>query len=172
MTLSQDEKQQLFNKLQESRNFWAEIIAYCLMPNHFHFLLKQLKENGISIFLRNFTDSYTRYFNTKQERNGPIFQGRFKAVRIETDEQLLHVGRYIHLNPHTSYVVKTLKDLENYPYSSLPEYLGDSSLKHEICNKEIMLGYFKNPTLYKQFVFEQADYQRTLGNIKHLLLET
>lgn len=139
------------------------------MPNHFHFLLKQVEEEGTSKFMSNFTNSYTRYFNVKNKRNGPLFQGKFKAIRIETDEQLLHLSRYIHLNPYSSYVVKTLKDLEKYPSSSFPEYLGKSQTS--LCSKEIILGQFKNLNLYKKFVFDQADYQRRLEKIKHLILE-
>ena len=140
------------------------------MPNHFHLLLKQIIDGGISKFMSNFTNRYTRYLNTKNDRNGPIFQGRFKAIRIETDEQLLHVCRYIHLNPYTSYVVKTFSNLEKYPYSSFPEYLGKT--KREFCNKELILHHFnKDRKDYKKFVFNQANYQRELNKIKHLTLE-
>ena len=75
-----------------------EIICYCLMPNHLHLLLRQLMDGGISKFMSNFANSYTRYFNTKSKRKGPVFEGKFKAKRIETDEQLLHLSRHIHLN--------------------------------------------------------------------------
>ena len=126
-------------------------------------------ENGISSFMLKFSDSYTRYFNTKNKRIGPIFQGRFKSVRVESEQQLLHVSRYIHLNPYSSGIVKTVADLKKYYYSSLPEYLGLT--KNEICQKEIVTGYFQKPGSYQEFVFEQADYQRELAMIKHLLLE-
>lgn len=166
---SKDRRLDILKSLKSEKNFLAEIIAFCFMPNHFHFLLKQKTDNGISKFLSNFTNSYTRYFNTKAERQGPLFQGKFKAVRIETDEQLLHVSRYIHLNPYTSYMVKTIKDLENYPHSSFPEYLG--KMKTSFCNKELVLDHFKDTQTYKNFVFDQADYQRRLEEIKHLTLE-
>lgn len=168
LTLSRDERNKLLKRLKTKGEFLVEFVAYCLMPNHFHLLIRQTRKDGISRFIGNFTNSYTRYFNTKQERGGPLFQGKFKSVRIETDEQLLHITRYIHLNPHASYVVKTLEELMSYPYSSFPEYLQRTNL--DSCVKKIVLGNFKDPSSYKQFVFDQADYQRNLNNIKHLLL--
>lgn len=86
-----------------------EIISYCLMPNHFHLLVKQVIDHGIVKCLNNFSNSYTRYFNIRHDRVGPLFQGRFKAVRIETDEQLLQVSRYIHLNPVASSLIEETK---------------------------------------------------------------
>lgn len=163
------ERMEILNKLRQQQEFLIEIICYCLMPNHLHLLLKQTENNGISRFMSNFTNSYTRYFNTLQKRNGPIFQGKFKAVRIVTDEQLLHVSRYIHLNPYTGYIVKNLEELEIYPFSSFPEYIGRS--QNNLCNKVPIISHFKNISSYKQFVFDNADYQRSLANIKHLLLE-
>lgn len=169
LKLSQRRRKELLERLKEKKDLLVKIIAFCLMPNHFHFLLKQVQNNGISIFMSNLTNSYTRYFNINHKRVGPLFQGKFKAIRIETDEQLLHVSRYIHLNPYTSYVVKTLKELETYPYSSFAEYLNPQ--KTDFCHKKIVLENFKSPADYKKFVFNQADYQRRLEEIKHLTLE-
>jgi len=169
LSLSNKQRLLILEKLKSEGLFLVEIIAFCLMPNHFHFLLKQITAGGISKFIGNFTNSYTRYFNTKNKREGALFKGKFKAVRIESDEQLLHVSRYIHLNPYSSYVIKTLEELENYPYSSLPEYLQKSP--NSLCQKEIILDQFKNLNSYKNFVFDQANYQRELENIKHLILE-
>lgn len=163
------QKSEILERLKNKEKFLVEIIAFSLLPNHFHFLLKQTQENGVSIFMSNLTNSYTRYFNTKNKRTGPLFQGKFKAIMVETDEQLLHLSRYIHLNPYTSYVVKTFKDLEDYPYSSLPEYLGRS--RANFFQKEIVLNQFKNVNSYKRFVFDQAEYQRKLEQIKHLAME-
>ena len=139
------------------------------MPNHFHFLLRQIQDGGISKFMSNFTNSYTRYINTKQERAGPLFTGKFKSVRVETQKQLLHVSRYIHLNPYTSFVVKSLGDLQEYPYSSFPEFIGRTT--SALCAKDDILSDFKTVKQYEQFVFDQAEYQRTLHRIRHLLLD-
>ena len=169
LSLSNKQRETILDNLRKQKLIFVEIIAFCLMPNHFHFLLKQVANRGISKFISNFTNSYTRYFNTKNKREGALFKGKFKSVRIESDEQLLHVSRYTHLNPYSSYVIKTLEELENYPYSSLPEYLQRSPKGS--CQKEIILDQFKNLNSYKNFVFDQANYQRELENIKHLILE-
>src|SRR3989344_1888146 len=101
--LLEKEKQALMWKALGGSERLVDVICFCLMPNHFHFLLKQKKDNGISKFLSNFQNSYTRFFNTKNQRDGPLFLNQFKAVRIQTDEQLVHVSRYIHLNPYTGH---------------------------------------------------------------------
>lgn len=146
----------------------VDVLSFCLMPNHFHFLLRQVYEKGISKFLSNFQNSYTRYFNTKNERDGPLFLDQFKAVLVETDEQLIHVSRYIHLNPVTSYVVKDFESLTNYPWSSLPEYMEG---KESICETSTILGFFRNQEDYMNFLKDQVEYQRELDKIKHLILE-
>lgn len=108
------QKQQLIKIVAETSSI-VEILAFCLMPNHVHFLLKSLTDNGIIQFMSNFQNSYAKYFNTRHERTGTLFQPMFKAVRIESEEQLIHVSRYIHLNPVTSYILKTIEELETYP---------------------------------------------------------
>lgn len=143
----------------------VEIICYCLMPNHFHFLLKQNIDGGITEFISKLSNSYTKYLNIKEERVGPLFQGEFKSVHVETDEQLLHLSRYIHLNPLVGY--KT-NDLELYLWSSYIEYVNS---KNNICIKDIILGQFKSPSDYKQYVLDQEDYARKLEQIKHLILD-
>lgn len=169
LLLSQEERNNFMDSLHKINDKLVDIICFCLMPNHFHLLLNQLKDNGISKFMANLQNSFTRYFNTKHERIGPLLQGQFKAVLIEDDNQLLHVSRYIHLNPYSSFIVKDLASLEKYPWSSLSEYLGIAST--QICEKLVILSHFKNAEDYKKFVFDQADYQRKLEKIKHLILE-
>lgn len=170
LSLSLDNQNSLRQELNK-QEFIVEILCFCLMDNHFHLLLKQKQDGGISRFLANYQNSYTRYFNIRHQRKGPLFLERFKAVRIETDAQLLHVSRYIHLNPYTGFVVKNLPDLETYPWSSLAEYLGNTQKGSRICMKSRILNYFKSPINYRKFVFDQADYQRKLGRIKHLTFE-
>lgn len=161
-------KDGFWKSIQEKSQPLVEIISHCLMPNHFHLLLKQLKENGISIFMSNFQNSYVRFFNTKHKRPGPLFQSIFKAVRIETNDQLLHVNRYIHLNPSSSRLVEIDKLLE-YPWSSFPYYLKIN--QSPFIKSGLILDQFKDIESYRQFVFDQADYQRRLNDIKHLILE-
>lgn len=168
LSSSSERRQEIVSSLEDAPRL-VDIVTFTLMPNHFHLLVKQLVENGISRFLAQLQNSYTRYFTTKYDRGGHVFQGQFKAVRIEDEEQLVHVNRYIHLNPYTSFVVKSLDELEEYPYSSLPEYLENRN--DGICSKEIILSRFPSIRSYKKFIFDQADYQRELDRIKHLVLE-
>lgn len=162
-----EERLNTLKKLQSESKKLVDIFAFCFMPNHIHFLLKQLADRSISKFMAKITNSFSHYFNTRHERTGYLFQGNFGAVRIETNEQLIHVSRYIHLNPVSSYLVE-IKDLENYEYSSYPEYL---DIRSGFSNVEEVLSFFKNGQEYKNFVEDQADYARQLENIKHLTLE-
>lgn len=143
----------------------VEILAYCLMPNHFHLLVKQLREDGIRELVSKLTNSYTKYYNTKYTRVGPLFQGEFKAVLIENDEQLIHVSRYIHLNPLASFLVK---NLNQYDWSSYNEYRLTSD---GICTKDQVLSFFKSPQDYERFVLDQASYAQELELIKHQVIE-
>lgn len=144
----------------------VEIISYCLMPNHFHFLIKQKVDKGISTFISKLTNSHTKYFNTKTKRDGSLLTGTFKSVRIETDIQLLHVSRYIHLNPVTSYLT-SINNLEKYEWSSFSEYVSNS----DFCRKELVLSFFNSTEQYRQFIIDQADYALNLKNIEYLLLD-
>ncbi len=141
------------------------LLSFCIMPNHFHLLVRQIEEKGVTNFISKLSNSYTRYFNTRHKRVGPLFQGSFKAVRIEDDEQLLHVSRYIHLNPLVGYLTK---DLKTYPYSSYKEYL---DMQKGFCEKKDILGYFRSPAHYETFVLNQADYAKSLKNTEGFLLD-
>jgi len=168
--LSKDGKEQIKKNVRENqKDFLIEIVAYCFMPNHFHFLLRQTKDDGISKFMSNFSNSYTRYFNARHQREGSLFQGKFKAIRIESEEQLIHLSRYIHLNPYSGFIIKKIEEIEDYPHSSLREYLGLARI--DVCQKDPVFAYFKNRSKYKKFVLDRADYQRELEKIKHLALE-
>jgi putative transposase len=134
----------------------VEIICYCFMPNHFHIALKQLEDGGIFEFISKVSNSYTKYYNTKYHRVGPLFQGEFKAVFVESDEQLLHLTRYIHLNPLSNFLVN---DLSDWHWSSYFEYTKNQP---GICSKEEVLNFFPNPILYEKLIMDQADYAQSL----------
>lgn len=118
------------------------LLAYCLMPNHIHLLLRQNGDESPVKFVHRLHTAYSMYFNKKYERVGSVFQGRFKAKLVDSEEYLLHVSRYIHLNPLE--IVRAqgpaLNSLLAYPWSSLKEY-ADVSLPH-ISDPEILLSYF------------------------------
>ncbi|MBI2405201.1 transposase [Candidatus Gottesmanbacteria bacterium] len=144
------------------------IVSYVFMPNHVHLLVKQTTDGGVTAFMRRITDSYTKYFNTRYGRVGPLFQGPFKAVRIQSDEQLIHVSRYIHLNPFTSGVVKSIEELFGYPWSSLPEYFARTP---SLADPTPILTSFGSKESYRSFLVDQADYQKTLETVKHVLFD-
>ncbi|MCL5020018.1 MAG: transposase [Patescibacteria group bacterium] len=144
----------------------VEIVCYCLMPNHFHLLLKQLKAGGIQEFLSKTINSYTKYFNTKHRRIGHLFQGQFKAVSVETDEQLLHLSRYIHLNPYVAGITKEWKD---FSYSSIQEFIGNAVFP--ICETRYILDFFGKLNNYESFVTDYQSYALELGRIKHQLID-
>lgn len=144
----------------------VDIICYCLMPNHFHLLVKQLQDGGISELMRKLLLSSTKYRNTKYNHQGSLFQVPFKAVHIKTDEQLIHVSRYIHLNPAVSLLVK---DLKFYPWSSYLDYIGMQD--NPAVKKDEILNFFKSPKDYEKFVLDQADYGAKLELIKHTVID-
>lgn len=125
-----------------------ELVAYCLMPNHFHLMLRSIEKDSMPRFMRSLSTRYSMYFNKKYERVGPLFQGPYKAVMIEQESQFLWVTKYIHQNPHT-----LSPNLTNYPYSSYSNYLG--SIHQTWIHPENILTYFSktNPKLsYQSFV--------------------
>lgn len=149
-----------------------ELIAFCLMPNHFHLLIKQLTIDGITKLLRRVATTYSIYFNKRYKRAGYLFQGKYKAALVETDSYLLHVSRYIHQNP----LELTRTDLFNYPYSSYKYFLG---IAHAGWVKpKIILDYFDTSKLqpflkhypsYREFV--EGGTEDSKGIIGNLSLE-
>ena len=139
----------------------VNIIAYCIMPTHFHLILKQRRENGISIYMNKLLNSYTRYFNIKYDRKGPLWEARFQRVFVETDEQLLHLTRYIHLNPVTAYIVDSP---DEWRFSSYHEYQLLDNSEENICSYQDVLKI--KPDLYKKFVEENIANQRKLAAAK------
>ena len=142
----------------------VQIIAYCLMPTHIHLILKQLANKGISIYMSNILNGYTRYFNAKHQRKGPLWESEFKNVLVKDDEQLMHLTRYLHLNPATANLVKKPED---WIFSSYEEYL--SQTNSSICEFEDILEI--NPSTYRKFVNDRIAYQRELAKIKSLILD-
>ncbi|MCG2694825.1 transposase [Candidatus Parcubacteria bacterium] len=136
----------------------VNIICYCLNPNHFHFLLEEIEDGGISEFMKRL-GGYVLYFNEKYKRSGTLFQGRFKAVHIESNEQLLHVSAYVNLNNkvHKKFDGTKKHFLDLIPNrSSWNEYIKKDN-KFKICGKDIILGQFKNSKDYEKFAEETIE---------------
>ena len=148
----------------------VEIAAYCLMPNHFHLLIRELEDGGISKFMQKLTTGYTMYFNKKYERNGALLQGRFKATHVADDRYMRYLISYIHLNPvkliepkwkETGIVNKVVaeKYLETYTQSSYLDYLDKERPEGIILTREALPGYFSSGADFKTFVTEWLTYK-------------
>ncbi|MDF1497944.1 MAG: transposase [Patescibacteria group bacterium] len=124
----------------------VEIICYCFNPNHYHFILKQLVEGGISKFMHKIGVGYSMYFNQKYDRSGALFQGKFKAKHIDTNEYLLWLSGYVNGNVE----IHKMSKVRNYNWCSYPDYLGLRC--GTLCNKEIILSQFKNLEEYENYV--------------------
>lgn len=139
----------------------AEPIAHCLMPNHFHLVLHELTPKGISRLMRRVLLSYTRYFNTRHQRVGPIFQGTFRFVRVLSDEQLLHLTRYVHLNP---FVARLMSDPESYRWSSYDAY--KTGVVSRLCHPTLPLELAGSAARYRAFVTDFASYAVSFHMLK------
>ncbi len=123
----------------------VQFIAYCINPNHFHFLITPLQEKGIEKFMQRLGNGYTKYFNNKHKRSGVLFQGKFKSKYIDSNEYLLHLSAYINGNDKLGHPMSKLSK------SSLKEFL-DQTLGKKLCNTDIILGQFRNRKGYEDFV--------------------
>lgn len=146
-----------------------KLIAYCLMPNHFHLMVKQSTERAITEFMQALSNSYVRYFNEKYERTGPLFQGRYRAVLVEDEPYLLHLTRYIHLNPSELEELEleevrpaSRSDLVGYPYSSHGDFLGKR--KTSWVHPEEILAFFK--TAQRTKLTDFLSYQSFIEDFK------
>jgi len=132
-----------------------ELLAYCLMRNHFHLLVYQVNNGGMQRLMRGVMTAYSRYFNTKYRQSGSLFESRYKASRITTDEYLMHISRYIHLNPTR---------WREYPYSSLQYYLRQSEI--DWLQEERILDLFCLRQAYAEFVEDYEAVKESLALIK------
>lgn len=148
-----------------SRKPLVEIIAYCLNPNHYHIILKQVEEKGIERFMHKLGTSFTLYFNKRNKRTGALFQGNFKAVHINSNEYLLYLSAYVNKNNFIHGYNKN----DHWLYSSLPAYLGKK--EDGLINKDIILGQFKNTKEYKEFLNEHALKMKDDKEMRRYLLE-
>jgi len=127
----------------------VDIISYCLNPNHYHLIVRQRSQNGISEFMKRLGGGYTMYFNARNKRSGALFQGRFKSVHITTNEQLIHVVSYVNLNWRVHRLGGSTSK------SSWEEYISDAK---GFCEKGIILKQFRSVHEYKKFAEETLDY--------------
>lgn len=147
----------------------VDVLCYSIMPDHYHLLLKELIDNGISSFIRKCNISIAKYVNIKDERKGSLFDSRFNAKHIDKNEYLLHLSLYIHLNPldilsGKEWRINKLRDwflikkkLLEYPWSSLKSFLSDDYCDEIISGTEIILSQFNNKKEYESFLQDWSE---------------
>ena len=149
----------------ERINLLVDIGAYCLMPNHFHVLITQKIENGISKFMQKLSTSYSMYYNKKYKRTGGLFEGKFKSQHADTDQHLKYLFSYIHLNPikliQKDWKEKGIKNkkealnyLFNYFYSSYLDFIGEKRIQNKILNIKSFPKYFSSKTSFVEEILE------------------
>jgi putative transposase len=145
-----------YSKLHDS----LELLCYCLMSNHFHLLIYQEEMGAMSRLMRGVMTSYSRYFNKKYNRSGSLFETRYKASLITRDNYLLHISRYVHLNPN---------DWQAYPYSSIRYYRGLAA--PDWLQIQRVSELFSSAEAYMSFVEDYKDMRDTYEDIKHQLAD-
>jgi len=154
----------------------VDIGVWCLMPNHFHLLLKEKKETGISVFMKKVLTAYSMYFNRKYHRTGSLFEGIFKAKHLDYDQYLKYQFAYIHLNPislvDSGWKRKEIVDIEkakeflnNYKYSSYLDYLGVDRPERKIINRKEFPEYFGSSTEFSRMIDEWMNFETILKSL-------
>lgn len=154
---------------QERGESLVNIGAYCLMPNHFHLLIRAKKDKGVSSFMLKLGTGYSMYFNKKNERTGNLFEGEFKAVHIDDDKYLKYLLAYFHLNPvkiiepdwrekGIKKINKVKNFLHSYQYSSYLDYLGVNRVEGRILSKNTFPKYFAQKREFVDFINDWLNY--------------
>ncbi len=134
------------------KKFNFSMIVYCLMPNHFHFLIKLNENLDVGLFMSRFLDSYVTAFNNMYNRSGSLFKDRYKSISVDREEYLKYLCRYIHRNPLKAGLVNTP---EQWPWSNYFECVGEKM--GDLCDNNFIRSWFSSPELYKEFVLESED---------------
>lgn len=142
------------------------LICHCLMPNHFHLLIRQNTDLSITELIKKICVGYAKYFNKTHEKVGGLFEHKFQSVKIESNSYLLWLSAYIHQNPKVAGLVQ---DLEEWKYSSYLDFIGKRQGK--LCEKDIILGQFKNSQEYEDFVKNSFGKIKERKELKYLLLD-
>ena len=142
----------------------VELIAFCLMPNHFHLLCYLKEPEGIAKLMQSTLTAYTMYFNRKYHRSGTLYEGPFLASRITNDGYLWHISRYIHLNP-----LDLGETFDQYPYSSITYFSGDR--KADWLHVEKLVTNKQEQTEYLEFVADYETMHEDMKLLKNILAD-
>ena len=163
------------------RSLLSEILTFCLMPNHIHLLVRQLVDGGISKFMRKIGAGYGIYYNNKYKRSGHVFQGKYRAVHIESDQQLLTVFVYIHANPVSLIIpgwkekgIKNVNEainfLENYKWSSYPDYLRNKNFP-SLTSRDFLTETIGGVESCRELVNNWLEYKKELADFDKVAIE-
>ena len=161
-----DKDQRIFRSTPLPEDAFS-LVNYCLMPNHYHFLIKQNKEIPASKLISRICTSYSKYFNKKYDRVGHVFQDQFKQVNVDDNDYLLWLSAYIHQNPSVAGLIKNPID---YKWSSF-RLMGDGDKESLIRDYEIILEQFENLNDYHKFVNSSFNLIKEKKEIEHLFLD-
>ncbi len=132
---------------------FIELTSFCLMPNHFHLIVKEVEENGTARYMQRVLNAYTKYYNAKYNKSGHLFQGPYKIVHVKSNEQLLYLSTYIHRNPRE--LKEWLHKENRYPWSSYQDFLSKNRFE-KLLVFNIISGQFKNKKEYEKIVKEST----------------
>ncbi|MEA2020816.1 MAG: hypothetical protein U9M98_03860 [Patescibacteria group bacterium] len=149
------ERQLILSQLEEKGiSSPVDIFCFSIMPTHPHLIVQQKEVNGVTNFFHRVFTSYSRYFNLRQERKGSLYESAFEAVCVESDQQLIHLSRYQHIN-QKALGLNTVEELSDYPWSSLSTYLGEREIS--FVDPDPILSFFSGPEEYADFVSAEID---------------
>jgi REP element-mobilizing transposase RayT len=153
--LSSENYLYLTGKIEKYASFGIRVVAYCLMPNHYHFLLRQTGDYSVSEFMQSVFNAYTKAFNKMYKRTGTLFEGPFKAIEVLKEDHLMHLCRYIHRNPLEAGLVR---DMSDWPYSNFAEWTGKRT--GNLVDRDFMNEYFPEYSKYEAFVLEYQSIEK------------
>jgi REP element-mobilizing transposase RayT len=158
----------LLRKIQNTRHkYGATLLAYCLMPNHYHFLARQESERPLSDWIQTLFNGYTQAINKQQGRSGTLFQGRAKHILVDNDAYLIHLARYIHYNPVEARLVHLP---EKWAYSNYAEWIGQR--KGTLMDVEFIKSYFPQPDDYRRFVMDYSIKSKLAEKLEKYLFDS
>lgn len=169
--LKPNAKAEAANNLKSHYQRHVNIVAYLLMPNHYHLVIQPLPLGNPSRYLANTQISYTRYHNQSVGRTGPLFGRQFRAVEITNPNDLIPLSRYLHLKPLTHNIVRSLSDIEAYSYSSYSEYTFTKPDFMRFCHTQPVTNHFPNPNDYRAYCSNLGDNLQATQNLAPLLFD-